>query len=198
MTPERKAEIKAEGHKSPSEIEREAVFAGLDILLLRFALRYEPETGDLIWLPGSGRNFSGQRAGHVDRFGYKRFRFNKKPYSNHRVAWALHYGEWPLDQIDHINRDKGDNRIGNLRAATQFENARNVPPKRLSSPYKGVTWRPTERRWYAIIRKDGRTIRLGSFSSDKDAALAYDVAARELYGEFAYLNFPATKLFEEE
>ena len=70
---------------------------------------------------------------HGSIFGYK--------YTAHRVIWAMHYGEWP-DQVDHINHDKADNRIENLRTVTHSENARNRKlNKNNTSGHAGVTWR---------------------------------------------------------
>lgn len=99
-----------------------------------------------------------------------------------------------LDQADHANSNGLDNRRSNLRAVTAQENQFNRRVHRNSvSGYKGVSWAKRERRWRADISKDGKRRWLGYFANPVDAACAYDAAARELYGEFAYLNFPESE-----
>lgn len=89
--------------------------------------------------------------------------------------------------IDHINRNKLDNRKSNLRIATRTENNRNRYPSNKTG-YKGVSDRATCFR--ALISPNNKTLRLGDFKNPVHAAMAYDIAAKDLYGEFAYLNFP--------
>lgn len=95
-------------------------------------------------------------------------------------------------EVDHINGDKLDNRRSNLRLATRSENMRNRPKSsRSSSPYKGVRLANGGPRWRAYIgsKADGQK-HLGCFDSAEEAARAYDEAARELWGEYARVNFP--------
>lgn len=89
--------------------------------------------------------------------------------------------------VDHRDGNRLDNRRANLRTATHIENARNRAPCE-GQQYKGIT--PTNGKWKARIKVGGTSIYLGSFDEAKDAALAYDAAARRLFGEFARLNFP--------
>lgn len=91
--------------------------------------------------------------------------------------------------VDHINRNTLDNRRANLRVCTQEDNARNAAYRRGASPYRGAC-RYGGGRWLAKIRTGGRQISLGVFATDREAAIAYDAAARVHHGEFAYLNFP--------
>jgi hypothetical protein len=96
---------------------------------------------------------------------------------------------WP--QTDHRNHDGLDNQRSNLRPASGGQNHGNQRPTlRASSRWKGVSWDRQTRRWRATIRKDGACRHLGRFGSEEDAARAYDAAAREVFGEFACLNFP--------
>jgi hypothetical protein len=94
--------------------------------------------------------------------------------------------------IDHINRNPLDNRRSNLRRVSRAQNRANGGPRsdKLTSKFKGVAWRRRDRRWIASISVNGRTKHIKSFRDEKAAALAYDAAAKELWGEFAYLNFP--------
>jgi hypothetical protein len=93
--------------------------------------------------------------------------------------------------VDHINQNGLDNRRANLRLATRFQNARNRPKtnRATSSKYKGVTYRPKQDKWTATIFANGRSVHLGHFKTEIEAARAYDNAAREHYGRFAALNF---------
>ena len=108
-----------------------------------------------------------------------------------RGSVAMHNLIMGIIGVDHANGNTLDNQRSNLRPATQSENVGNSR-KRLNttSQYKGVSWNRRKSRWRAVIRAGGRTRHLGSFTSEADAALAYDAAARTAYGEFACVNFP--------
>jgi len=90
---------------------------------------------------------------------------------------------------DHINHDGLDNRRANLREATVAQNQQNRRANGASA-FKGVAWDRQHSRWVAKIAVSGRTINLGRFAAEVDAARAYDAAAVELFGEFAFINFP--------
>jgi len=93
--------------------------------------------------------------------------------------------------VDHINHNGLDNRKRNLRLCTRLENIRNQLPRRGgSSQYKGVCWRKREKKFVATICVDGKKLYLGYFDDEIEAAKAYDKKAKELFGQFAYLNFP--------
>jgi len=106
--------------------------------LLRQLMRYEPESGKLFWLNRSGsivpdlreRNswnarYAGKEVGAVNGKGYLTLEILRSSQKAHRVAWAIYYGEWPNGLIDHINGDRTDNRILNLRVVTIGESAKN-------------------------------------------------------------------------
>jgi len=94
--------------------------------------------------------------------------------------------------VDHINHDGMDNRRANLRAATYSQNLCNRKKRSgaKSSKYKGVSWKKKNRKWVARIGFEKKTIHLGYFHNEIDAAKAYDTAAKKYFGEFACLNFP--------
>ncbi len=97
----------------------------------------------------------------------------------------------PAIQVDHENHNTLDNRRSNLRASTSSQNHGNMRrPTRNSSGYKGVHWRKDTGRWWARIGFRGKKVSLGYFPDSVDAALAYDKAARAMFGPFAHLNFP--------
>lgn len=96
-------------------------------------------------------------------------------------------------EIDHINRNRLDNRKSNLRYCTRSQNCGNKSLKSTNtSGYKGVSRKQNRHcvSYYSCIAKDGHTYHLGCFDNPIDAAKAYDKKAVELFGEFAYLNFP--------
>lgn len=111
----------------------------------------------------------------------------------HRDVLGLGFDD--PEEVDHRDRDGLRNIRSNLRIVTRQQNTHNRGPNReSSSKYKGVWWEAVIGKWRAEIRK-GRTRRkLGSFVSEEDAAKAYDLAAKELFGEYAYLNFPETQV----
>lgn len=95
------------------------------------------------------------------------------------------------EEVDHRNRNTLDNRRDNLRPATHAQNNRNRGRNsNNASGFRGVTWSKKRKKWVAQISKDHRGFFLGHFQKAKDAAKAYDDAAREMFGEFASCNFP--------
>lgn len=91
--------------------------------------------------------------------------------------------------IDHVNRNRLDNRKENLRFCTKSENASNTKKsKNNTSGFRGVIWNPLNKNWNAQIMKDRKNIYLGTFADKREAALAYNKAAIELHGKFATLN----------
>ena len=93
---------------------------------LKEFLDYNPYTGKFTWKKNVGKKkLVGKEAGYVNV--YVSIRFKKKLYQAHRLAWFWYYGEWPKEDLDHINSNKHDNRIVNLREATRGKNEANKP-----------------------------------------------------------------------
>jgi hypothetical protein len=136
---------------------------------LKEVLAYDPVVGSFRWKRAKGRVGAGQLAGATDTYGYRVIRVDGRLYKAHRLAWLYEYGEWPCGILDHINRAPGDNRISNLREATQSENMHNAN-RQSKSGVPGVRWREERQRWVAQIRIGYRNYVLGSFTS-KDAAI---------------------------
>jgi hypothetical protein len=98
-------------------------------------------------------------------------------------------------EVDHKNRNGLDNRQENLRICTSSQNKHNTGQHSDNkSGYKGVCWVTRDKRWKAQIKFDGRNMSLGHYKNIIDAAKAYDAKAREVFGEFAYLNFPTDNI----
>lgn len=106
----------------------------------------------------------------------------------HRVIFLLHHGYLPK-YIDHIDGDKTNNRIKNLRGCTHSQNMRNANiSKNNTSGLKGVDWKKQDKKWRSRVRVNGKQISLGLFNDKIEAAKAYDSAALEHHGEFAKTN----------
>ena len=148
---------------------------------LKELLSYDPETGVFTWRVGRPKAKAGSIAGGKNWKGYWLICVDGKRYRAHRLAWLYVYGSIPKHQIDHINQDKLDNRIANLREVTNAENHRNMGiPKNNKSGYRGVSFFKTRSKWVARIR-DGAVYRcLGYFDCPTTAAIAYHKKKLEL------------------
>lgn len=141
---------------------------------------YNPETGDLAWrVSPNNRVPVGRVVRAKDGGGYYQVKVQGVTYKVHRLAWLITTGCWPVSFIDHINRDRADNRIANLREATPTENQFNR-----DSPYRGVSYRKSRDAYVARITIDGVRTYLGYFKNVSDAERAYVRAARAHYPEF--------------
>lgn len=107
----------------------------------------------------------------------------------HHAVWLFH-NEYLPEEVDHGDRNRDNNRIGNLRASTRSQNKRNKTKSvGKSSKYRGVSWATRRSKWVAEIRiDDNKRKYLGAHDSETAAALAYNAAAIIYHGEFAHLN----------
>lgn len=159
-----------------------------DLTLVKDLLDYDPKTGNFIWKLSVSKNKAGTPAGSIRKDGYVKIQINRRPIKAHRIAWAIHYNQWPDEEIDHINGDRSDNSIVNLRLATRDQNNHNRRPQKGSSNYKGVQWHKSAKKWIARAYQDGVRRHLGVFNTEKEAAIAYNKAALSWYGEYSVLN----------
>ncbi len=139
--------------------------------LLCQLLRYEPKTGKLFWKDSNLEAFTSNRKG------YRVGAVNKFMFSAHRVAWAMHYGEWPNGQIDHINHIRNDNRIENLRDISPHENSKNLGlSTRNKSGFSGVRYKKNINKWESFIHHNFKYYWLGNFDKIEDAVNARNLA----------------------
>lgn len=172
--------------------------------LLCKLLRYEPETGKLFWRPRGmeffidvrtyrtwNTKFSNNEAlTGANNSGYRHGCVLSVQVLAHRVIWAMQTGAWPTHEIDHIDRNRLNNRWVNLRHATKSQNMTNVVSRPgSSSKFLGVSWRGETQKWRVQIHIDGKNTNVGHFSCEVEAAKAYDKAAIIHYGQYASLNF---------
>ncbi|WJZ70034.1 HNH homing endonuclease [Pantoea phage PA-1] len=117
---------------------------------------------------------AGKQAGCVGRDGYLRVRFNGRSHLIHRVIWQMIYGEIPESmQVDHINHNRTDNRVSNLRLVSKKENLKNKSRSRLNTTGEsGISFRKDSGKFLARISIDGKRKSLGSFETLEDALLA--------------------------
>lgn len=158
------------------------------------AYSYDPDTGEL-W-----KEYQGERrnVASVGGGGYIRTKLSVDGkvscFLAHRLSWFLYHGTWPSLEIDHIDGNKANNRIDNLREATSSQNKTNrgkkVDRSKSSSQYKCVEFWKRTGRYRAMIGVGRKNKHLGYYATEEEAARAYDAAALAHFGEFARLNFP--------
>lgn len=162
---------------------------------------YDPETGGLLFKERPAAEFSppryaqhlkriGMSAGCPNKEGYVKVHIDGTYHSAHRIAWLISYDEWveyPAFEIDHINGDRADNRLSNLRRVSKSDNQRNAGRRRNNtSGVHGVNWKPkynstpNDGSWVARIWNGPRHVYLGSFKSLHEASIARKAAERAL------------------
>jgi hypothetical protein len=140
-------------------------------------IAYQPDTGKLVWIkPVSRRTKVGQEAGYIKGTGYRRVTFLGNTYRCHRVAWYLHHGEDPADkQIDHVNGDRDDNRIANLRLVTHSQNQQN------RKTHLGTFLEKSTNKWMARIEVGDNRVFIGRYDCPLMAGLAYKAVRSVLH-----------------
>ena len=156
--------------------------------LIKERLHYDKNTGVFTWLDvkANAHRMRGKVAGSLLTTGYIQIelRVNEKRYAfrAHRLAWLYEHGEFPKGGLDHINHVKTDNRIKNLRIASQRENMKNISmSSRNTTGHTGVYFKKSHGKYCASVRVDYKQIHIGYFENLEDAAKAAQ-EAREHYG----------------
>jgi HNH endonuclease len=148
---------------------------------VRELFSYDPETGLITWAVRRCGVRCGSEAG-TEHLGYRRVKVDAKLILAHRLAWAIHYGRWPAEEIDHINRNKSDNRIGNLREAARSDNMVNRAYPKGESGVTGVS--KHKLGWQATVRINGKSVHLGLFKTIEEAAAVRAASEKTEYGQF--------------
>ncbi len=157
----------------------------LSVDRLRAVLNYDPNTGVFYFRFPRGNRSAGAVAGSPNSLGYIMLNIDGQKYHAHRLVWLYVHGRWPTHQIDHIDCDPSNNRLMNLREATQSQNNRNGRLRRNnSSGLKGAYFFKRDQRWMSAIRVDGRQLHLGYFETKEEAHAAYITAARTYAGQY--------------
>lgn len=148
-------------------------------------LDYNAETGLFIWKVSTGSVKKGQEAGWVTWNNYRKISVDGLHYAAHRLAWFYTYGEWPEKDLDHIDGNRLNNSLYNLREASRSENLMNRDKMpRNTSGYKGVSLHRETGKWDARITAYGKQYYLGIFPTKIDAYNAYCKKEQELFGAF--------------
>lgn len=155
-------------------------------------MSYNPDSGIFIWKhrENVGKEWNsrcaGKASGTLSSIGYVFLTINGKKYYAHRMAWLYVHGFFPIVDIDHINMNRSDNRICNLRLATKSENMWNTQKRvRNTSGYKGVGFNKLVGKWEAKIMRHRKRIFFGYHETPEQAAAAIAAGVRELDGVFA-------------
>lgn len=150
---------------------------------LRSSFEYDRETGALVRVVDQFGRPMRAHVGAVTRRGYGSVCFMGVPHKVHRLVWALHYGSWPTDHVDHIDGNRSNNALANLRLADRSINQQNQ--RRARSDNKlgllGVSTKKATGKFVAQIGISGRKVNLGTFSTAEEAHAAYVEAKRRLH-----------------
>ena len=172
-------------------------FNHLDQSYLKDCFEYNESTGVFIWKKRplshfkntKGMNifnaiYSGTIAGTIDNHGYARVQLNGKKIRLHQIAWIFVYGLEPLSELDHINNDRLENRITNIRLASSSENQQNQIKAKSNNTYSkklGVHWHSRDKKFSSKITINGETHYLGYFKTEEDASSAYLKAKHQFH-----------------
>ena len=158
----------------------------LTVDLLKHLFDYDKETGKLIWKKEiSNKVKAGDIAGCKGSRGYCYITINKKNYLAHRLVYLMHKGYLPRT-LDHINGQREDNRIENLRPASLSQNAHNRKINTNNkSGYKGVCFHTKSKKWLAQICHNNKNMSLGFYDTPEEADAVVRAAREELHGAFA-------------
>ena len=146
---------------------------------------FDYKNGELYWKSARKGIKAGDKAGYVNN-GYVQVKFNGKDYRAHRIIFLMHHGYLP-QYIDHIDTDRSNNSIENLRAATKAQNGHNFGVSAHNkSGHRNVHWSNKDNRWRVHLRCNGKRISCGSFVELEDAVEAAKQARQKYHGEFAH------------
>lgn len=141
----------------------------LDFSYVNSRLSYDKTTGILTWKDSRKKEFIGRIAGYTLVDGGIAVKIDKKLYKAHRLAWLLYYGQWPNGDLDHIDGNRANNKINNLRIASIRQNGQN----RKENRNKPCGTRRSFNKWHATITINKKRVFLGSYDTELEAHNAY-------------------------
>lgn len=147
-------------------------------------LHYDRETGEFRWSISKRGASKGSLAGSLTGEGYWQIKLDRKVHRAHRLAWFIVFGAWPDGEIDHINGDRRDNRISNLRVVDRSgnsQNRRNAMSNNKSCGLLGVTWNKQHKKWQSKITANKVCTHVGYFTDPQLAHEAYLKAKSALH-----------------
>lgn len=136
-------------------------------------LRYEPATGHLYWLRPLSRRKIDAQAGCLNHDGYRKIKMDGCVMQAHRVCWMLHFGRWPIGYLDHINGERDDNRIDNLREVSRCGNVQNRRIVKRGKRLPGVEFKSNQGKFQAHIQVNGKSVWLGTYDTEEAAHQVY-------------------------
>ena len=152
---------------------------------LKQLLKYDSKTGVFTrkLTTSTGKYKVGDKAGGYNSQGYIKIHLEKNIFRGHHLAWLYVYGEWPKEQIDHINGIRDDNRIVNLREINNSGNCQNIrkPQKNNKTGFLGVSYMKNRNKFRASITVNWKYIHLGLFNKAEEAYQAYLEAKRKYH-----------------
>lgn len=162
----------------------------LTVERLREIIHYNENTGEFTNVGNrSARSRDGERAGFLRKDGYYAVGVDGVHHLAHRLAWFYVHGCWPAEMVDHINGDRGDNRLVNLREAKVWQNAANSSARSTSvTGVKGVSYDGKKKKYTARTMVQSRLYNLGYFASKEAATEAIVKVHQEHQGPFARIN----------
>lgn len=144
--------------------------------------QYDHDTGTFTRLKSHGAYRAGSPAGATNAKGYRQISVRGVLYYAHRLVWLAEHGVLPAGLVDHINRDRSDNRIQNLRVVSAKENMENTGAySSNTSGYKGVQWDKQYGKWIAVVQHNGKRVFAGRYGSVYDAHQAYERKVAQLF-----------------
>lgn len=156
---------------------------------LKELLDYDPLTGIFKRKKSKFSNLIGKPAGTLNSIGYMVLVLGGRKghsYLLHRLAWFYVTGEWPKNQIDHVNRIRSDNRFENLRECSGSENSWNKGAQSNSKTgVRGISWVKARKKWVVKLNKGREVVYVDFFEDFKQAKEAWEIKSKEIYGEFA-------------
>ena len=147
-------------------------------------ISYENDTGNLVWNKTKGRAHKGEKVGWLSKHGYIEAQVQGKRFKAHHLVWYIHHGYFPK-QLDHVDGDRVNNKIENLRECTTVENARNRKKKDNRALPRNVYHAHIDGKYRVCLTIGGKQLSFGTFSDLAAADRVAKQARESFYGAFA-------------